>query len=119
MTLGIGESAHLAFIDPPYCDFDDPKTFKTTEIDDQSREQMVHDGCFSSIEEVPNRAYTMTVPACLAGLVTIAIVPTKLKAQAVQTIVEGPVTTIVPASILQNKGNSWLLIDRDAGMLLS
>lgn len=119
MILGIGESAHLAFIDPPYCDFDDPEMFKTTEIDDRSREQMVHDGCFSTIGEVPNRAYTMTVPACLAGLVTIVIVPTKLKSQAVQAVVEGPVTTSVPASILQNKKNSWLLIDRDSGMLLS
>ena len=119
MILGIGESAHLAFIDPPYCDFNDPETFKTTEIDDQSREQMVHDGCFSSIGDVPKQAYTMTVPACCAGLVTIAIVPTKLKAPAVKAVVEGQVTTSVPASILQDKDNSWLLIDRDSGMLLS
>ena len=61
----------------------------------------------------------MTVHPCLAGLVTIAIVPTKLKAPAVQAVVEEPVTTNVPASILQNKENSWLLIDRDSGMLLS
>ncbi|MBN1294782.1 MAG: 6-phosphogluconolactonase [Candidatus Latescibacteria bacterium] len=118
MILGIGESGHLAFIDPPYCDFDDPETFKTTEIDDQSRLQMVHDGCFASIDEVPKQAYTMTVPACLSGLTTIIIVPTSLKAKAVQAVVEGPVTASVPASILQKKENSWLLIDRESGSLL-
>ena len=24
-VLGIGENGHLAFIDPPFCDFDDPQ----------------------------------------------------------------------------------------------
>ena len=119
MILGIGESAHLAFIDPPYCDFNDPETFKTTKLDDQSREQMVHDGCFTSFEEVPKQAYTMTVPTCLTGLATIILVPTKLKAQAIKKVVDGPITTQVPASILQEKENSWLLIDRDSGSLLT
>lgn len=118
MILGIGESGHLAFIDPPYCNFDDPETFKTTEIDDESRVQMVHDGCFASMEEVPKMAYTMTVPACLLGLCTIIIVPTMLKAKSIKAVVEGPITKDVPASILQKKENSWLLIDRDSGSLL-
>ena len=119
MILGIGESGHLAFIDPPYCDFDDPETFKLTEIDDRSREQMVHDGCFAHIEEVPRRAYTMTVPACLGGAFTVAIVPTKLKAPAIKAVLEGSITTKVPASILRTKENAWLLLDRDSASLLS
>ncbi|MCE5248680.1 6-phosphogluconolactonase [bacterium] len=118
MILGIGESGHLAFIDPPYCNFSDPETFKTTELDEQSRQQMIHDGCFNSIGEVPKRAYTMTVPACLSGLFTIIIVPTELKAKTIKAVVEGPITTEVPASILQKKGNAWLLIDKDSGSLL-
>ena len=118
MILGIGESGHLAFIDPPYCNFNDPEVFRTTEIDDESRIQMVHDGCFTTMEEVPRMAYTMTVPACLLGLCTIIIVPTSLKAKSIKAVVEGPITKDVPASILQKKGNSWLLIDRDSGSLL-
>ena len=120
MILGIGESGHLAFIDPPYCDFNDPVIFKTTEIDEKSREQMVHDGCFKMLEEVPRKAYTMTVAACLSGrFFTIIIVPTALKAKAIKAVVEGPITRDVPASILQKKGNAWLLIDKDSGQLLS
>jgi glucosamine-6-phosphate deaminase len=118
MILGIGESGHLAFIDPPFCDFNDPKTFKTTPLDEQTFEQLIHDGCFKTTAEVPREAYTMTVPACLSGSFTIAIVPTARKAKAVQSVVEGPVTPAVPASILQTKENAWLLIDRDSGQLL-
>jgi glucosamine-6-phosphate deaminase len=118
MILGVGESGHLAFIDPPYCNFRDSMTFKMTEIDERSREQMVHDGCFARIEEVPRRAYTMTVPACLGGAATVVIVPTELKAPAIKAMLEGPVTTEVPASILRTKENAWLLLDRDSASLL-
>ena len=119
MILGTGESGHLAFIDPPYCDFNDPEMFKVTGIDDESREQMVHDGCFNKMEDVPKTAYTMTVPACLKGLFTIIIVPTALKAKSIKGVVEGPITTDVPASILQTRENAWLMIDKDSGQLLS
>lgn len=119
MILGCGESGHLAFIDPPYCDFNDPETFKTSELDMQTREQLIHDGCFETLDEVPKSAFTMTVPACLSGAFTIIIVPTKLKAPAIKNVVEGPITTEIPASILQTKENAWLLIDRDSASLLS
>lgn len=118
MILGIGESGHLAFIDPPYCDFNDPETFKLTDLDERSRQQMIHDGCFDHIEEVPCRAYTMTVPACLGGAFTVVIVPTKLKAPTIREVIEGPVTKEVPASILRKKENAWLLLDRDSASLL-
>ncbi len=119
MILGIGESGHLAFIDPPYCDFADPETFKLTELDEQSRVQMIHDGCFETLDEVPSRAYTMTIPACLSGEFTIIIVPTKLKANTIKAVIEGPVACEVPASILKTKENAWLLIDRDSASKLS
>lgn len=119
MILGIGESGHLAFIDPPYCDFNDPETFKLTDLDEQSRVQMIHDGCFEKLDEVPRNAYTMTVPACLSGMFTIIIVPTKLKAKTIKAVVEGPIVTRVPASILKTKDNAWLLIDHDSASMLN
>ncbi|MBI4573017.1 MAG: 6-phosphogluconolactonase [candidate division NC10 bacterium] len=118
MILGIGESGHLAFIDPEFCDFHDPQSFKVTDLDQQTREQLIHDGCFKSLDEVPRTAYSMTIPACLGGTCTIAIVPTVRKAKAIQAVVEGPITPKVPASILRSKENAWLLIDKDSGGLL-
>ena len=118
MILGIGESGHLAVIEPSCCNFNDPAVFKTSKLDKETFEQLVHDGCFETVDEVPESAYTMTVSACLSGLFTIIIVPTALKAKSIKAVVEGSITTEVPASILQKKGNAWLLIDRDSGQLL-
>ena len=118
MILGIGESGHLAFIDPPYCDFDDDAFFKISPLDEETLVQQVHDGCFPTKEEVPKTAYTLTVEACLSCPFTIAIVPTELKAKAIKAVVEGPITTKVPASKLQTKENAWLLIDKGSGKLL-
>ena len=119
MILGIGESGHLAFIDPEYCDFNDPETFKITDLDEQTREQMKHDGGLETIDEVPRNAYTMTIPACMSGLFTIDLVPTARKAKTIKAVLEGPITNEVPASILRTKENAWLLIDKDSGQLLT
>src|SRR5437868_5061648 len=48
-VLGIGENGHLAFIDPPFCDFGDPQQVKVVELDDVCRAQQVNDGAFASI----------------------------------------------------------------------
>jgi len=34
LPCGIGENGHLAFIDPPFCDFDDPQQVKVVELDE-------------------------------------------------------------------------------------
>ena len=118
MILGIGESGHLAFIDPPFCDFDDDAFFKISPLDEETLVQQVHDGCFAKKEDVPKTAYTLTIGACLSAPFTIAIVPTKLKAPAIKKVLEGPITTKVPASILQKQKNAWLLLDTDSASLL-
>jgi len=119
MILGIGESGHLAFIDPPFCDFNDPAFYKISPLDEETLIQQVHDGCFEKIEDVPKTAYTLTVAACLSADFTIAHVPTKFKANAIKAVVEGSITEKVPASKLQEKDNAWLMIDRDSASLLT
>jgi len=118
MILGIGESGHLAFIDPPFCDFNDDSFFKISPLDDETLIQQVHDGCFDKMEDVPKTAYTLTIDACLSCPFTIAIVPTELKAKAIKAVVEGAIITEVPASKLQTKENAWLLIDKNSGKLI-
>src|SRR5262249_48048320 len=39
--LGIGENGHLAFIDPPVCDFRDPADVRVVELDEVCRRQQV------------------------------------------------------------------------------
>ena len=61
-VLGIGENGHLAFIDPPFCNFNDPEAVKVVELDEVCRQQQVNDGAFQSLDEVPRNALSLTIP---------------------------------------------------------
>ena len=62
VIMGIGENGHLAFIDPPVCDFHEARDVRPVELDDICRMQQVHDGAFARFEDVPARALSLTVP---------------------------------------------------------
>src|SRR5690606_14148811 len=53
ICLGIGENGHIAFNDPPVADFNDPKIIKKVTLDLACRQQQVNDGCFPSLQDVP------------------------------------------------------------------
>jgi glucosamine-6-phosphate deaminase len=118
VCLGIGENGHLAFNDPPVADFDDPCLVKIVELDEICRQQQVHDGCFPSIEAVPCRAITLTMPALLRGKALFCAVPGPRKAKAVYDTIQGPIATACPASILRNHRNATLYLDRDSASLV-
>jgi glucosamine-6-phosphate deaminase len=118
-VLGIGENGHLAFIDPPFCDFDDPLPVKIVELDDVCRAQQVHDGAFSSLEEVPRRALSLTIPTIMKCPRLFAIVPGEAKQQAILKTIEGPIETACPASILRRHPEAHLFLDRHSAALLS
>lgn len=117
-VLGIGENGHLAFIDPPFCDFNDPATVKRVELDEVCRNQQVNDGAFASLDEVPRYALSLTIPAIMSRPRLFAIVPGPAKRQAVRDTIEGPVETSCPASILRRHPDAHLFIDRDSASLL-
>ena len=118
-VLGVGENGHLAFIDPPFCDFDDPEAVKVAELDEVCRVQQVHDGAFGALEEVPHSALSLTIPTIMSRPKLFAIVPGPAKARAIRGVVEGPVETACPASILRTHADAHLFIDRDSASLLS
>jgi glucosamine-6-phosphate deaminase len=117
--LGIGENGHLAFIDPPYCDFEDPASVKVVTLDEICRNQQVHDGAFPTIEEVPRRALSLTIPRILSTPELFAIVPGPAKRGAVLATVSGPISTSCPASILRTHPGARLFLDRGSAGLLS
>ncbi|HXY40118.1 MAG TPA: 6-phosphogluconolactonase, partial [Vicinamibacteria bacterium] len=110
-VLGIGENGHLAFIDPPLCDFQEPQDVRVVDLDLRSREQMVHDGAFPRLEEVPGRALSLTVPRLMRVPRAVCIVPGPAKRAAVQAAVEGPLTTACPASVLRRHRDCTLFLD--------
>ena len=118
VALGFGENGHLAFNDPPYADFDDPKWVKVITLDEVSRRQQVGEGHFSSLAEVPQEAITLTIPALLAAKRILAIVPEERKAKAVHDCLTQPISEDRPGSILRQVDHAKLFLDQDSARLL-
>ena len=116
--IGIGENGHLAFNDPPFADFQDLLLVKIVELDLVSRQQQVHDGCFKSLQEVPQKAITLTIPAILSAKFIHCMVPAQSKAEAVKRTLQGPISTSCPASILRTHENAILFLDGDSAKLV-
>jgi glucosamine-6-phosphate deaminase len=111
-VLGIGENAHLAFIDPPMCDFREPLDVRVVELDEPCRRQMVHDGAFARLEHVPGRALSLTIPFLMRVPRVVPVVPGPAKTKAVTAALEGPLTCACPASILRRHSDALLFLDR-------
>jgi len=116
--IGIGENGHLAFNDPPFADFQDPLLVKIVEIDLVSRQQQVRDGCFKSLQEVPQKAITLTIPAILSTPFIYCMVPGPTKAEAVKRTLQDSVSTDCPATILRKHENAILFLDKDSAKLV-
>lgn len=114
VCLGIGENGHIAFNDPPVADFNDSKIVKPVELDSTCRNQQVHDGCFSTLEEVPTRALTLTIPTLMSGNFLYCVVPGITKRNAVQKTLTSDVSTSCPATILRTHQNCTLYADNDS-----
>lgn len=116
--VGIGENGHLAFNDPP-ANFDTEEPFLVVELDDRCRLQQFGEGWFESIDDVPTHALSMSVRQIMKSHAIICTVPDERKAAAVRDSVEGEVTPLVPASILQRHPQMTLYLDEPAALLLS
>ncbi len=118
-VLGIGENGHLAFIDPPFCNFEDPEAVKVVELDEVCRRQQVNDGAFARFDEVPQEALSLTIPTLMARPKLFVIAPGSAKRQAIKMTIEGPIATTCPASILRRHPDAHLFIDGDSAELLT
>lgn len=114
ICLGIGENGHIAFNDPPVADFNDPLTVKKVSLDRSCRIQQVNEGCFATLEEVPEEALTMTIPVIFGASHLFCVVPGRSKKEAVYNTINGPVTTACPASVLQKHHDCSFYFDTDS-----
>lgn len=119
VIMGIGENGHLAFIDPPVCDFDDPRSVRPVDLDDICRMQQVHDGAFAQLNDVPKQALSLTVPFFLSIPRALVFVNGHHKSNAVQAAIEGPVTEACPASVLRRHQAATMFLDAEAAEKLS
>ncbi|AFZ58463.1 glucosamine-6-phosphate deaminase [Anabaena cylindrica FACHB-243] len=117
--LGIGENGHLAFNDPAVADFQDPASVKLVKLDQVNRQQQVNTGYFSNLETVPQYAFTLTIPIICAAKKIICLAPDIRKAKIVKEILQSPITTNRPASILRKQPQATLFLDTNSAQLLS
>ncbi len=117
--IGIGENGHLAFNDPP-ADFETKAPYLIVELDEKCRKQQVGEGWFNSIEEVPEKAISMSINQILKAKNIICTCLEKRKAKAVRECLleSSPITPIHPASILKVHNNVYCYLDKDSASLL-
>ena len=115
---GIGENGHLAFNDPP-ADFDTEEPYLRVQLDRKCREQQVGEGWFPTFDDVPKEALSMSIRQILKSREILCVVPERRKAEAVRDCLDGPVTPLHPASILQQHAGVTVFLDTESASLLS
>ena len=114
---GIGENGHLAFNDPP-ADFRTEQPYLIVRLDEACRRQQVGEGWFPSLADVPERAISISIRQLMKANEILCVVPEARKADAVKRCLEGPVTPLAPASILQTHPRATIFLDRDSAARL-
>lgn len=111
--IGIGVNAHIAFNDPP-ADFETRDPYIIVSLDDHCKLQQVNEGWFSTIEDVPARAVSMSVWQIMQCKSIISCVPHKVKADAVFRTFSNKVTNMIPATILKQHPDYTLYLDHNS-----
>lgn len=108
LILGIGINGHIGFNEPGTA-FD--SRTHVVELTESTRQ--VNSRFFNSVDEVPYEALTMGLGTIMDAKEIILLVQGDQKAEILQKVVHGEVTTDVPASILQRHPNATIITDID------
>lgn len=111
--LGIGSNGHIAFNEPADCfqRWSHVVTLKESTVKDNSR-------FFKSIDEVPTQAVTMGIGSIMQAKKILIIAIGENKAKAIKQLIDGNVTPMCPASVLQFHTNVTLMLDKAAASLI-
>ena len=116
--IGIGENAHIAFNDPP-ADFGTEEAFICVTLSDTCKRQQVREGWFASVDDVPNRAISMTVHQIMQCRYNVSCVPYPVKANAIKNMLENQLTNMIPATMLKKHPDFALFLDKDSASLIT
>ncbi|MHA6485194.1 glucosamine-6-phosphate deaminase [Paenibacillus sp. strain BS8-2] len=111
--LGLGHNGHIGFNEP---DAELSAGTHVVELKQETREANAR--FFASMDEVPKAAFTMGVGSILKANTILLVVRGADKAGIVKEALTGPITTAVPASLLQTHPQVIVLLDREAGRML-
>lgn len=108
-VLGIGSNGHIGFNEPS-----DTLSLGTHVTDLAESTIEANSRYFTSKEEVPTKALTMGLGAIMKAKKILLMVSGEAKAEIMDKVVNGKITTQVPASFLQMHKDVVLIIDEDA-----
>ena len=116
--IGFGENAHIAFNDPP-ADFNCPDAYHVVTLDSKCKQQQVNEGWFSSINEVPQKAISASVPFIQSFQNIVSLIPYKVKAPAVKAVLESSEpTSMIPGTALLSHPSWFIYLDHESSSLL-
>ncbi|WEV60098.1 glucosamine-6-phosphate deaminase [Streptococcaceae bacterium ESL0729] len=111
--LGIGSNGHIGFNEPG-------ASFEgTTSVVDLTSQTIADNARFFVHEnEVPRQALSMGIASIMRSKAIILMAYGKNKADAVAAMVHGPLTENLPASVLQNHPELYVIVDEEAASKL-
>ncbi|MBA7645824.1 putative glucosamine-6-phosphate deaminase 2 [subsurface metagenome] len=112
--LGIGANGHIGFNEPG------SSLGARTRIKTLTQKTREDNARFfnNDIDQVPKYAITMGVGTILESRIVLLLASGKQKAEAIKRTAEGPITAMVPASVVQMHRKAILIVDEEAGSLL-
>ena len=113
-VLGIGRDGHIGFNEPG------SSLGSRTRIKTLARETREDNARFfdGNIDAVPKYAITMGVGTIMEARMLLLLASGRNKAEAVKKTVEGPITAMCPASIMQLHPKAVAIIDQEAAKYL-
>ncbi len=107
--LGIGRNGHIGFNEPDTIFEKETHCVNLTESTIEANKRF-----FASEKDVPRQAYTMGIKTIMQAKKILVLVNGENKADAVKESFFGPITPVVPASILQLHNDVIVVADEDA-----
>lgn len=110
--LGIGNNGHIGFNEPS-----DELSLGTNLTDLQESTIEANARYFASKEEVPTQALTMGLGAIMKAKKIIILASGEAKAEIIDKVINGKITTQIPATMLHMHSNVILIVDKEAAKL--
>lgn len=107
--LGLGHNGHIGFNEP-----DDIFVKNTHCVDLQESTIEANKRFFDNIDDVPKQAYTMGIKTIMQAKKILLVVSGADKAQILYDVLRGPITPLVPASVLQLHNDVVVVADEAA-----
>lgn len=107
--LGIGDNGHLGFNEPAI-----GLNSKTHLVNLSEETIQANSQYFDDIQKIPRQALTMGIGTIMKAKKIVLLANGRKKSQAIERTIHGPVSTEVPATVLQLHNNVLLIIDEEA-----